>query len=494
MDGLTIIAQDSITARNGISCADMAITNGMQCTDIIASNSVSCSDIIISNSASCISMIATGNVTCKALTTTNVAASYMKSTVLSATTLNVFTITNSGFNISLSAKNLSNVNTINCNTFYGTTGTLTGILNCSTLNSPSTTTIGFSNKDLINIGNVSCNAVTSVNGTHTGTLYCSTFDSPTSITTPNVAYNIGFNNNNITNVANVSCNSVSATNGTYTGTLYCSTFNSPSSIPSNIAFNNNSIINVANLSCTYLSVPTISCTTVNSVTGIYSGIMYCAVFDNIANQFSSIQNPPYDFSFSGNNIRNVTNVSCTLIKTTQITGSGSGLTTLNATNVTTGTLPPAQLPTQLQSRTLWTPVITTTSNTIALNVQPSLGFNNIPFNNVRTYRFGVTYKYRKGDTNVALEVGIMYQTNSSSMIDNTTVYLEIYAVNGNAPLLSSSLQLNGSATYSNIQLPVSSSLTDNSVYWIALSDSSSNTSGSGHGYIMITPMINVYYV
>ena len=78
----------------------------------------------------------------------------------------------------------------------------------------------------------------------------------------------------------------------------------------------------------------------------------------------------------------------------------------------------------------------------------------------------------------------------------TTVYIEIYAVNGIYPLQASSVAVLGydSTPQYNITLPISmlTTLVDNTIYWIALSDITSNN--STHSYVINLPLVTVYYI
>ena len=529
----TLSASTSLSSRYGIfssnvTCLSLNASNAISCTYLTTTNAT-CSNINVSNAMSCLSLSAT-NATCSNINATNAIFSTMNSTSGTIATFNnttmftrtitvsgslyTYSITNNGYGVNFNAKNLTNVATVFCTT-----------MNCTSMNAGTTNL--------------------------TGTMYCSTFDSPSSLTTGNPPYNIGFNNNNLTNIAtinsvtgnltsinstNLTCTSISATNvacnlltsqnGNYTGTLYCSTFDSPSSliivqtgVPYNIGFNYNNITNIANVTST-----NVSCNTVSATTGTYSGTVYCSTFDYPSN-FGSTTTPTATsnasnfFSFQNNSITNVyslaisTDMVTTNVRTSQIgtlipftninvnsnlqmksgysyMGSGSGLTLLNATNITTGTVSPTRLPTQLQCRTLWTPV-QTNATTTASNMQPGSSY---VVSNARTYRVGVTYKYRNGDTNVMLEAASMYNL-TSDKTTSTTIYLELYAVNGTSPLLASSVVLNGFNTaYPNIQLPVSTltNLIDNTIYWVALSDVASNA--NGYSYYMNMPLITVYYI
>ena len=551
---------DSIDISNNISAYSLEVSNVINCQDMLASNSIQCtylqSDIgILSPEMDCTSILNANVINVSnTLSATTISCNSINSNVINVSnTLSATIISCNNMNVSTNLKctlinaSFGNVSSLNSTTLNATTIRVTNIAVTGVISTFSLTNNGYSfdlnNKSLLNVKGIICSS--NINGTGanlSNTLNCTNF-------TPYVAgNNINFNNNNVANInnltctylstTNANCNSINTVTGTYSGTLYCSTFDSPSSnLPVqtgavyDIGFNTNNLKNISNVACTNVLCNTVNATsvstnTVTATSGTYSGTMYCSLFDwpsNTGTTSTDISKNLNNFiDFNGNSVTNIGSLGinastlCGPIHTTSIggyipnfsplyvssdltinsgwklTGNASGSSNLNASNISSGVIPVARLLTQLQCRVLYTPPQNTTASYIA-NIQPYISY--VVAVNARTYRFGVSYKYRTGDTNVMLEAASIYNYGTDKTM-TTTVYIEIYAVNGIYPLQASSIAVVGTidTPQYNITLPVSmlTTLVDNTIYWIALSDITSNN--STHSYIINLPLVTVYYI
>ena len=411
----------------------------------------------------------------------------IKGITISTGTISTSTITSPATGIIFSNKFLTNINYISCNRyvdFYRNTiiqsdGNGNNTFYSTSITSP-TTSITLNSKNLTNVGSITSGSYIS-----SGTMYCSYIDNPVNNSgySSGATQTIGFNQNNVSNINTLNCQSIN-----------CSSITSTSA---NIDFNSTNILNVNTLTCSSLNSPTseINCRAKNLVNiGQVQlrpfSTMYCTYFDCSVN-YNIVGAVPYTMYFNNNALSSIGNITCSdiscgnIVSSGIISGNGSGLTSLSATNIT-GTISSTQIP-QLpyaQWRILYeTTALSQSTTTLALTFATTI---NVNLANTTTYRYEIPFFYNS-TTDKTAKINFAY--NGNGMAGITYIYFSIHAFNANTMALSSGTTpinrvlcvVNSGSSYGFNETLLDLTglgLTNTACYFLCLSDINTTNTGS----------------